>query len=131
MGMKILLIEDNLDNLEVMTCLLEPGHYQLLTAHDGQEGLDGALQNMPDLIVCDLQLSRLSGFEICKQLKDNPVLCRIPLVAVTALAMVGDRERILECGFDGYISKPINPRTFLQQIEAYLLSCSQGGGING
>ena len=77
-------------------------------------------QSQPDLIVCDVQLPGIDGYALARQLKCDPDLRTIPLVAVTALAMVGDRDHILAAGFDGYISKPIIPETFVAQVEAFL-----------
>ena len=122
MAARILVIEDNAENLEVMTCLLEAFGHTPLFARDGAEGLEAANREQPDLIICDLQLPKLSGFDVCRRLKDDPNMSWIPLVAVTAQAMVGDRERVLEAGFNGYISKPINPRNFVEQVESYLVS---------
>src|SRR5205807_9611902 len=74
----------------------------------------------PDLIVCDVQLPDMDGYEVARWLKSDPGLRTVPLVAVTALAMVGDRDRILAAGFDGYLAKPINPETFVRQMEVFL-----------
>jgi two-component system cell cycle response regulator len=95
------------------------GHH-VLTAGDGDEGLATAGRETLDLIICDIQLPTLDGFEVARRLKADVRLQRVPLIAVTALAMVGDRDKVLAAGFDGYITKPIVPRTFVNQIEAYL-----------
>lgn len=116
----ILVIEDNADNLELMTYLLKAFGHTTLTALDGEEGMRIALKETPDLIVCDVQIPKLSGYEVAQQLKSHPVLRTIPLIAVTALAMVGDRDKVLAAGFDGYIAKPINPETFVTQVEEFL-----------
>jgi two-component system cell cycle response regulator len=117
---RILLIEDNPANLELMTYLLRTFGHQPVTAQDGQAGLDEAMRSDFDLILCDIQLPKLDGYEIARQVKARPALRRTPLVAVTALAMVGDRDRVLAAGFDGYIAKPIVPRTFVAQAEQFL-----------
>jgi two-component system cell cycle response regulator len=117
---RILVIEDNPANLELMSYLIEAfGHCPLL-ARDGAEGLVAARREMPDLIVCDVQLPRVDGHQVVRQLKDWPDTRAIPVIAVTALAMVGDRDRIIAHGFDGYISKPIAPETFVAQVECFL-----------
>lgn len=116
----ILVIEDDLDNLELMVYLFEQYGYLTVTALDGEEGIAIAKKKMPDLIVCDIKLPKLSGFEVVKILKNDKVLSTIPLVAVTAYAMVGDRDKIRASGFDGYIPKPINPAQFIFQIESFL-----------
>src|SRR6266853_718425 len=120
MSARILVIEDNRPNLDLMSYLLTAFGYTPLTAHDGAEGVEAAEREIPDLIVCDVHLPKLDGYEVAKRLKGHPSLHRTPLVAVTALAMVGDRDRVLAAGFDGYIPKPIVPQTFVTQVEAFL-----------
>jgi two-component system cell cycle response regulator len=117
---RILVIEDNPANLELMTYLLRAFGHLPLTAGKGNEGLEIAQREMPDMIVCDVQLPDIEGYEVARRLKSQASLRDIPLIAVTALAMVGDRDRILAKGFDGYISKPIVPETFVAQVETFL-----------
>lgn len=117
---RILVIEDNPANLELMTYLLKAFGHEVLTAMDGDEGLQAVRRMSPDLIVCDVQLPRVGGFEVAAQLKAHPALHFIPLIAVTALAMVGDRDKLLAGGFDGYISKPIDPEKFVSDVEKFL-----------
>lgn len=116
----ILLIEDNANNLELMRYLLQSFHYHVRTAVDGAAGWDSVQREPPDLILCDVQLPIMDGFAVAERIKKEPVLQKIPLLAVTALAMVGDKERILKAGFDGYITKPISPESFVQEVEAFL-----------
>jgi CheY-like chemotaxis protein len=120
MAVRILLLEDNPANLELMTYLLRAFGHTVLTAEDGRQGLHSARQEQPDLIICDVQLPEMDGYAVAAALKADPALRKIPLVAVTALAMVGDRDRMLAAGFDGYLAKPIDPETFVGQIEGYL-----------
>src|SRR5713101_2518899 len=120
MATRILVIEDNAANLELMRFLLTAHGYAALVAHDGEEGLDIARSERPDLILCDLQLPGIDGYEVARRVKDTPALQHIPMVAVTAFAMVGDRDKVLSAGFDGYFAKPIAPETFVQQVEAFL-----------
>ena len=103
-----------------MVYLLEKFGHDVRTANTGEEGLGMALTEMFDLVICDIQLPGIDGCEVTRRLKSNSLWRRVPLIAVTALAMVGDRERLLSCGFDGYLSKPISPKIFTQQIESYL-----------
>jgi len=124
MSARILIIEDNPANLDLMTYLLNAFGYTVLTARDGEDGLEVARQEVPDLIICDVHLPTLDGYEVARWLKSHPQLHRIPLVAVTALAMVGDRSKILASGFDGYIAKPISPETFVQEVEKFF-ACTQ------
>ena len=120
MTARILVIEDNPANLELITYLLRAFKYTVLTALDGDEGINFVHGEMVDLVICDVHLPGVDGYEVANRLKEHPVLHKIPLVAVTALAMVGDREKVLAAGFDGYISKPIIPEIFVQQIEVFL-----------
>lgn len=120
MPAKILVVDDNPANLELMTYLLRAYKYEPLCATDGESGLALALQALPDVIVCDLQLPKLDGFAVLQRLKADTRTKAIPVVAVTANAMVGDRERVLAAGFDGYIAKPIEAETFVTLIERYL-----------
>lgn len=117
---QILVIEDNPANLELMVYLLTAFGYEPLSATEGESGLALIHQTRPSLILCDVQLPGIDGYAIAQQLKSSADLSTIPLVAVTALAMVGDRDHILASGFDGYISKPIIPETFINQVEAFL-----------
>jgi len=120
MPARILIIEDNPANLDLMTYLLSAFGHTPLGARDGEEGLAAAGREAPDLIVCDVQLPAMDGYEVARWLKSHPRLRTIPLVAVTALAMVGDRDKMLAAGFDGYIAKPIAPETFVREVEAFL-----------
>lgn len=117
---RIVIIEDNAANLGLMSYLLEARGHRLTCRRDGLSGLDEVQREPPDLVLCDIQLPRLSGYEIARRLRADAVLCALPLVAVTALAMRGDRERALAVGFDGYIEKPIAPEAFGAQVEAFL-----------
>lgn len=116
----ILLIEDDPDSLDLMSFVLRAfGHLPLL-ATNGAEGLEIASRQRLDLIVCDIQMPVMDGFQLARQLKRAGPLSRIPLIAVTSLAMVGDRGKVLAAGFDGYIEKPLDPETFVQQLESFL-----------
>jgi len=117
---RVLVVEDNTANLDLMVYLLVAFGYVALSARDGQEGLATAMRERPDLIVCDVQLPVIDGYEVVRRLKADPNCRSIPTVAVTALAMVGDRDRILKAGFDGYLAKPIDPETFVGQLKAFL-----------
>lgn len=116
----ILVIEDNADNMELVRYVLVAFGFLVCEAIDGETGLELARSERPDLIVCDLHLPGIDGYEVAKRLKADATLKSIPLIAVTAYAMVGDRERVLDAGFDGYITKPLDPQTFVPQIDAFL-----------
>jgi CheY-like chemotaxis protein len=118
MAPRVLVIEDNAYSLDLMVYVLQAFGYVPLSARDGGEGVARALADIPDLILCDIQLPILDGYEVAQRLKSDPATAAIPLVAVTAMAMVGDREKVMAAGFDAYITKPIQPETFIAQIEA-------------
>jgi CheY-like chemotaxis protein len=115
----ILYIEDNEQNYYLVKVLLNTRGFEMLWAQDGQEGIDKADQSRPDLILLDIQLPVMDGYEVARRLRSNPELNKIPIVAVTSYAMTGDREKALSAGCNGYIEKPIDPDTFLAQIDKY------------
>lgn len=117
---RVLVIEDNPASLDLMIYLLRAFGHTPLPARDGLQGIEVARSERPDLILCDIQLPGADGIEVCEELKKDSVLKHVPLVAVTAYAMVGDREKLLAHGFNGYLSKPIQPQTFIEQIKPYL-----------
>jgi CheY-like chemotaxis protein len=120
MSARILVIEDDLPSLELMTYLLQAFGHTSLSARDGEEGLEAVRREVPDLVLCDVHLPKIDGYEVARQLKGHPTLRTIPLVAVSASAMAHDRDQAQAAGFDGYLSKPIDPETFVQQVEAFL-----------
>lgn len=120
MNPKILLIEDNEQNLYLLTFLLEKNGFMVIPARNGLEGLKLANEIQPDLIILDIQLPKMDGYTVAMELRKNPSLKEVPIVAVTSYAMVGDRERAMEAGCTGYIEKPINPDTFVDTIKSYL-----------
>jgi two-component system cell cycle response regulator len=117
---RILVIEDNPTNMELMVYLLGAYGYGLDTADDGSKGIEKVFQSQPDLIICDLEMPGLNGYEVVKGVRCRPETSHIPVIAVTACAMVGDRDKVLAAGFDGYLSKPIYPETFVKLVEAFL-----------
>lgn len=123
----ILLIEDNEKNRYLTTFILEKHGYQVIQAGDGLAGIALARQIKPDLILLDIQLPGMDGYAVARELTTNQELRDIPIVAVTSYAMTGDRERILAAGCVGYIEKPINPATFVTEIEQHLPSRKPGG----
>ena len=117
---QILVIEDNEQNIYLVTFILEKNGYQVVQARDGPTGIKLAGQVKPLLILLDIQLPELDGYAVAEALRSNPALTDVPIVAVTSYAMVGDRERVLAAGCTGYIEKPINPDTFMEDVERYL-----------
>lgn len=116
----ILLIEDNEQNRYLVTYLLQARGWEVLSAEDGPAGLKLAGEIDPALILLDIQLPGMDGYEVARRLRANPKLDAIPVVAVTSYAMPGDRERCLESGCNGYLEKPIDPQTFAGQVESFL-----------
>ena len=120
MAAHILVNEDNAANLELVRYLLAHRGYTVLVAHDGAQGVAMARQERPDLIICDLQMPMLDGYQVLEKLRGDEALPRFRIVAVTAFSMPNDRQKVLTAGFDGYLSKPIEPEKFVLQIEAFL-----------
>src|ERR1700722_16724900 len=121
MKAKILLIEDNAENRYLVTFLLEQRGHEIIPAKSGPLGLELAARSHPDLILLDIQLPGMDGHAVARALKSDPLLMHIPIIAVTSYAMVGDREKCFAAGAEGYIEKPINPESFVADIERFLL----------
>lgn len=122
MNAKILLIEDNPQNRYLAKFLLEQRGHQVVEAETGPQGLTMASEVRPDIILLDIQLPVMDGHAVARALKSAPDLKLIPIVAVTSYAMAGDREKCLAAGAEGYIEKPINPETFVAEVERFLVS---------
>jgi two-component system, cell cycle response regulator len=103
-----------------MSYLLTAFGHEALEAHEGAEGIEKARREKPDLILLDIHMPRMDGYEVARILGEDQECSRIPIVAVTALAMVGDREKILSSGFNGYIAKPLDPEAFAGQVQGFL-----------
>ncbi|MEO5793641.1 MAG: response regulator [Rhodoferax sp.] len=116
----ILVIEDEEFSRELVRYLLDQQGYAVLEAADGGAGVQMALARHPDLVLCDLQMPVLNGYEVVQRLRSNPLWHVVPVVAVTAFSMPGDRDIALAAGFDGYLTKPITPEIFVAQIAAFL-----------
>lgn len=124
----ILVVEDNKASSDLMAYLLRAAGNTVLTCTDGADAIAIAGREHPRVIVMDLQLDRMGGLEAAAVLGADPDLRAIPRIAVTAYAMVGDRDRVLKAGFHGYIAKPIEPTTFAAQIKAFFVPASLGAG---
>lgn len=121
MPARIMIVEDMPYNMELMSYLLEVRGHEVVPAGDGRTALElSAASPPPDLVVMDLQLPDMSGEEVMAALRGRPGMAQVPYVAVTALAMVGDRDRLLAAGFDAYVSKPLDPVTFATELEGHL-----------
>jgi len=117
---RILVIEDNLDNLEMVSFLLERGGFQTISATDGRSGLETARTDQPDLILMDLTIPEIDGWHLAQQLKQDPATAKIPLLAMTAHILPGDRKKAMDSGCDGYITKPLDIPNFIPTIEKYI-----------
>ncbi len=122
---KVLIAEDNVVNRELLRELLELRGYTVLEACDGQEALQMIEQTQPELLLLDIGMPVMDGFAVIRIIRENPRLAKLPVVAVTAYAMRGDQERILNSGFDGYLSKPVNPSSLGEELDRVLTKGSQ------
>jgi two-component system cell cycle response regulator DivK len=116
----IVIVEDNEESQYLMRYILNQSGYRAVGASTGQEGIDAVRREKPALVILDIQLPEMSGYDVAHELKGDELTARIPIVAVTSFAMPGDREGILAKGCEGYIDKPIDPETFVEEIEKYL-----------
>lgn len=114
---RVLLVEDDEDNFELVRILLEKADYEVLGATTGQDAIDLARREKPDLILMDLSLPVMDGWAAANELKLDPQTASIPLLALTAHTLPGDRQRAMSSGFNGYISKPINIQRFQDEID--------------
>jgi CheY-like chemotaxis protein len=128
MAARILVVDDNGPNLELVEYLLRSAGHFVLTAADGAEGLLVAAKEAPDLVLCDLQMPAMNGYETLRALRGIENLRWTPVIALTAFSMPGDRARAIAAGFDGYLSKPIEPETFVAQVESFLRAGGRGQG---
>ncbi len=117
---RILVIEDNEVNLYLIRFMLEKSGYEVIEAREGAVGVELAIKEKPDLIIMDIQLPDINGLEATKRIRASEADGDIPIIALTSFAMTGDRERALAAGCTGYIEKPINPETFISEIEKFL-----------
>ncbi|OWW21666.1 response regulator [Noviherbaspirillum denitrificans] len=117
---RILIVEDNPANMKLAVFILERNGHQAIQALDAETGLLAARGQRPDLILMDVQLPGMDGLEATRLLKADPVTCAIPVLALTAMAMRGDEERVRAAGCDGYIAKPIDHKTLIAQVQRAL-----------
>lgn len=125
MSRSALLIEDNEQNRYLLTFLLERSGYRVDIATDGVSGIEAARSSVPTVILLDIQLPTMDGYAVARVLRSQDALREVPIVAVTSYAMPGDREKALAAGCSGYIEKPIDPETFIAELEE---SLSRAGG---
>ncbi len=126
MAQRILVVEDQEDNRRILRDLLASAGYEVLEAVTGEEGVTLAETQRPDLILMDIQLPGLDGYEATRRIKGNPALHKIPIIAVTSYALSGNDVKALEAGCDAYVAKPYSPRALLAKIREYLPQGSSG-----
>lgn len=119
-GSKVLIVDDNAQNVELLQAYLEDLPVEILVARDGLEALDVVAQNIPDLILLDIMMPRMSGFEVCRKLKSEPATANISIIMVTALSEFSDIERGVDSGTDDFLTKPVNKLEFLTRVKTLL-----------
>ena len=127
-GRRILVVEDNPLNLKLVRDVLTAFEYEVVEAHSGEEGVELAGTCSPDLVLMDLQLPGIDGYEALRRIREDGRIDGVPVVAVTAFAMREDRERTAAAGFDGYLSKPISVRDLPTQVDGFLGDGGRSGG---
>ena len=120
MSKKILVVEDTEDNRQILRDLLGAGGYEMIEAYDGADGVAKASAHKPDLILMDIQMPVMDGYEATRRIKADPALNAIPIIAVTSYALSGDEAKAREAGCDGYIAKPFSPRQMLAKVREIL-----------
>jgi len=120
MTKSILVVEDQEDNRQILRDLLSTGDYELIEAENGQEAIDAVAKKIPDLILMDIQLPVMDGYEATRRIKANPDWKEIPIIVVTSYALSGDAEKARAAGCDDYVTKPYSPRQLLAKIREFL-----------
>jgi two-component system, cell cycle response regulator DivK len=122
---KILVVEDNLTNMYLICYIIEQMGHQPIKALTGEEGVEMAFRDRPDLILMDIQLPGIDGLEAIQRIRASNIEFPIPIIAITSYAMTGDRERLLAAGCNGYLEKPINSETIVDELNVYLAETNQ------
>jgi len=117
---KVLIVDDNSQNVELLQAYLEELPVETLIAQDGLEAMEKVRQTQPDLILLDIMMPKMSGFEVCKKLKKDPATRDIPIIMITALNEISDIERSVECGTDDFLTKPVNKLELLTRVKSLL-----------
>jgi two-component system, cell cycle response regulator DivK len=117
---RILVVEDEEDSRKILRDLLSTAAYEMTEAENGEQALTAVAKRRPDLILMDIQLPVMDGYEATRQIRTNPDLKSVPIIAVTSYALAGDESKALAAGCDGYVSKPYSPRELLAKVRAYL-----------
>jgi len=119
-GKLILHVEDNKYNRKIIRDLLSKNSYEIVEAHNGEAALDALTRQRPDLILMDIQLPKLSGLEATRRIRADPLLARIPVIAITSFALSGDDRLAIEAGCNAYVAKPFRPRDLLEMIRRFI-----------
>ena len=114
---RILVVEDNEANMYLISFILRKGKHQIIEVRTGEEGVELAVKEKPNLLIMDIQLPGIDGLEATKRIRESEANEELPIIALTSYAMAGDKEKALKAGCTGYIEKPINPETFIAEIE--------------
>ncbi|OGC11653.1 two-component system response regulator [candidate division WOR-1 bacterium RIFOXYA12_FULL_52_29] len=117
---RVLIVEDNEKNMYLMNFILSNKNYEVIKAETGEKGVELAIKERPDLILMDIMLPGIDGYETTKRIREREAGGKVPIIAITSCAMTGDREKVMAAGCTGYIEKPIDPETFIPEIEKYL-----------
>jgi len=117
---RILVVEDNEKNMYLISFILKKNGYEVIEALSGEEGIELAIKEKPDLVIMDIQLPGIDGLEATKRIRESEADGKLPIIALTSYAMTGDREKAFKAGCTGYIEKPINTETIIEKIEKYL-----------
>jgi two-component system, cell cycle response regulator DivK len=120
MTKRILIVEDTEDNRQIVRDLLSSAGYELIEAADGAEGVAAAEREKPDLILMDIQLPEMDGYEATRRIRAIPAIAKVPIIAVTSYALAGDEGKTREAGCDGYVAKPFSPRQLLAKVREFL-----------
>jgi len=116
---RVLVVEDNKANMHLFRFLLKKYGFEVIEAWNGVEGVESAIREKPDLVLLDIQLPDINGLEVMKRIRASEADGNIPIIALTSYAMVGDKEKLLAAGFNGYMAKPIDVKTFIVEVEKY------------
>ena len=123
--MKILIVEDNEENLKLFKLIVESGGHATILARDGEEAVENAKREIPDLILMDIQMPKMNGVEAAKILKSHQSTAKIPIIALTAYAMIEEKEKLGKEWFDGYIAKPVGVKDILKVISAFVATSAK------
>ena len=117
---RVLIVEDNEKNMYLMNFILSNKNYEVIKAETGEKGVELAIKERPDLILMDIMLPGIDGYETTKRIREREAGGKVPIIAITSCAMTGDREKVMKAGCNGYIEKPIDPDTFVAKIKQHL-----------